>query len=624
MVDANKIEFFIPRPIYISRITFTTLLAVLILALNGQQIIDGDKVARIELHDYAVVYTDTSSQINVSKVLDEDRVWSSFPENGFTKRSSPNSYWIKFILSTGTNSRFILELNEMTLDEVILWKGDGSGFVQLGRVNKSEEFNIANSDFRLPTIEFELEENSITTLYLYVDDFQGPIACPINLFNPKSYASYNRIAENMIGMQFGIFICLLILTIVTWVYFKDFIYLLYAVHLVGVILFQLHESGLLLKYFWSFDPDITKYTRYFSSILYIISLGLIVKYFLKTKEILPKLDRILVGFIVFIILSYVVLSALIILTSFNISAVINAVIIVVILFPVFIVVICIAAYRKTKSLNPLYIILLFAMSILYTIIHPLLAYGIMDVSYKNYLSWLGPLEGFMLFGVLLKELYKSRELKIKYQEELIAERAENVNQFMSGQESERKRISQALHDGVNSRLASLKVLVSNGDSSQKNAIVKNLDSIGFDVRSISHAIDPHTLRFHGLKGAIEEEIYKIESNNVNIQFTFQYDKNVDSLQKGYIEILYYAALELLQNTLKHSAASEVKISITIDDQEVLLNYYDNGELIDSENVIPGLGLKNIASNAKLYNGSFVISRDGGQNLQRLTLLKSYT
>lgn len=58
-------------------------------------------------------------------------------------------------------------------------------------------------------------------------------------------------------------------------------------------------------------------------------------------------------------------------------------------------------------------------------------------------------------------------------------------------------------------------------------------------------------------------------------------------------------------------------------KEIVLDFMDNGEAIEVDQDKFGLGLRHITSNAKLYNGSFNITRVGNQNLQRLLLLKSY-
>ena len=72
--------------------------------------------------------------------------------------------------------------------------------------------------------------------------------------------------------------------------------------------------------------------------------------------------------------------------------------------------------------------------------------------------------------------------------------------------------------------------------------------------------------------------------------------------------LYRIVAELISNTLKHARASRITIRLWLDDQQLIIEYHDDGIGFDSQVVMQkphrGLGLTNIISRLRSISGRY--------------------
>jgi signal transduction histidine kinase len=188
--------------------------------------------------------------------------------------------------------------------------------------------------------------------------------------------------------------------------------------------------------------------------------------------------------------------------------------------------------------------------------------------------------------------------------------------IVNTEERERHRIAKDLHDGVGQLLSSVKMNLSNTESklNDKQAAAmlvqskKDIDQITTELRNISYNLLPSSLDKFGLAPAMEEQIKKLEDgSDISIHF------NNSSKQERFdpkVEItLYRVFQEMLNNSLKHSTASEITVQLLQFGNELQLMFEDNGK---GFNLKSGLekagssGLKNLYSRVALINGNMVI------------------
>ena len=194
-----------------------------------------------------------------------------------------------------------------------------------------------------------------------------------------------------------------------------------------------------------------------------------------------------------------------------------------------------------------------------------------------------------------------------------SERKKNALFFLNGQIKERKEIAQNLHDCLSLQIFRLqRFLQTNQNHPHQQILLEDVQNLSINMRRISHSLHPISLEKNGLIHAIEEEIYKIELTNEDIDIHFE-NNLTTSLNKSHSEILFYSALELIRNALLHSNCSRLSIQLIEEGTKIKLIISDNGVGYDASKIGKGMGIANIEARVKLIEGTFRIrsNEEGG-------------
>ncbi len=217
-----------------------------------------------------------------------------------------------------------------------------------------------------------------------------------------------------------------------------------------------------------------------------------------------------------------------------------------------------------------------------------------------------------------KELEKQKNLTLIKEQEI-----NTINAMIDGQEKERIRISEDLHDNIGSVLATLKLhfenLKLNREKKHFNQdklyekTEKLIDETYLKVRSIAHAKNAGVIANKGLLVAVKLMAEKIsDTNKITIQvLDFGLDKRLDNN----LEITVFRIIqELITNTIKHANATESTINITLYDQNLNIIIEDNGKgfNFNKKKLKEGIGLNSIYTRIKHLNGDFNIDSTLGK------------
>ncbi|MGP1992585.1 tetratricopeptide repeat-containing sensor histidine kinase [Zobellia laminariae] len=184
-----------------------------------------------------------------------------------------------------------------------------------------------------------------------------------------------------------------------------------------------------------------------------------------------------------------------------------------------------------------------------------------------------------------------------------------IKASIEGQDEERKRIAQELHDSIGGNLAGIKLQVSTmtGDSDKWKAINSQLDETYQLVRDISHTLIPKKFKQHAFSDLIREYIASISSSGkIKIGFYPHPEMDINALDEKVQMELFKVIQELMTNTLKHAEASNVDIHLSLLNKELSLLFEDNGQGFDVSKIKEGIGFENIRSRIKELNGKFHI------------------
>lgn len=230
-------------------------------------------------------------------------------------------------------------------------------------------------------------------------------------------------------------------------------------------------------------------------------------------------------------------------------------------------------------------------------------------------TWTGVLISILM---LVSLIFIKRIFNIQKRMDELRKESESriLSAIVRTEENERLNFSKELHDGLGPLLSSVKMAISASRGKEEAAVdekvmanaEKLIDESITSLKEISNKLSPHVLNNFGLKKAVKSFISRLP---VTENPTISLDSNIEDHRFPYnIEVVLYRVIcELITNSLKHSRAKNVFISLMEKDGIIALDYLDDGVGFDSE--IPelsekGLGFANIKSRIKSLNGTFEI------------------
>ena len=252
-----------------------------------------------------------------------------------------------------------------------------------------------------------------------------------------------------------------------------------------------------------------------------------------------------------------------------------------------------------------------------------------ELDKKNGLFRLALVGLFALVALLLGSWIIYTQRQKRKAQELIALRKqseiETLESLIQGEEKERLRIAQELHDGVNGDLSAIKFKLNSLQENNAKEIaeaVAMLDKSCEQVRAISHNLVPPALENFDLRTATSDYCYKMNANYAS-EISFQYLGDSLELPKE-IEINIYRIIqELVTNSLKHAQANEIHVQLSSNEKILQLTVEDNGMGFEAHKTSsPGMGLKNITSRVDYLGGELdIVSNKEGTSVSVLLTIK---
>lgn len=214
---------------------------------------------------------------------------------------------------------------------------------------------------------------------------------------------------------------------------------------------------------------------------------------------------------------------------------------------------------------------------------------------------------------LMAKINEIEQLSAEKQEVLRRQNIELQAALLQGQTIERKRVAADLHDNLGSTMSSLiwtmDAIDTNKMPTEEKLVYLNLKkmlSLAYEeVRLLSHNLLPEEFEIQGLVSALRYFIRKVNDNS-EIEFRLDIDYELLITDKKTEFELYSICLELVNNIIKHSKASQASILLQAQNDLILLSIKDNG-IGFFENNNDGRGLKNVKARVESLGGTWHIS-----------------
>lgn len=205
-----------------------------------------------------------------------------------------------------------------------------------------------------------------------------------------------------------------------------------------------------------------------------------------------------------------------------------------------------------------------------------------------------------------------------------------IEAALESQENERRRVAGDLHDSIGAMLSTIRLSflafakqnASNSEVVNENK--KMIDDTIDSVRRISRDLMPSTLEKFGLSQAVKEMCDRFQST-AQLPILFIERGEGGLLDKKRELMVFRIIQELINNALKHSGASTIKVSFHNASQLTII-VEDDGVGFDLETHKSdkthgkGLGLFNIENRARLANAELTFNSSPGKGTKTILII----
>lgn len=223
-----------------------------------------------------------------------------------------------------------------------------------------------------------------------------------------------------------------------------------------------------------------------------------------------------------------------------------------------------------------------------------------------YLSAIG------LISVCLLLLMKFIQ-KRKKQEEI-----RSLKSAIDIQERERKRIAEDIHDQIGPMISAIKLKINSIKHMQSMEEVQRtvaetssyIDMLMKDVRKTIRNLSPTNISENGFIKSIHDFKSVVERND--IEFLVLHEGVENKISERAKLNLYRIISEMINNSIKHSGCTAIKVIMKMYEHSTLFLYVDNGSARHDQSIQSlGMGLKNIQSRVASLQGKLYCNEHFG-------------
>lgn len=207
----------------------------------------------------------------------------------------------------------------------------------------------------------------------------------------------------------------------------------------------------------------------------------------------------------------------------------------------------------------------------------------------------------VIFIVLLFSVFQGRKNKLLQEQKNAKKKFESeiAESQIEIREETLRNISWELHDNIGQLLTLAKIQLQNSTPENIGEVSETITKSLNELRSLSKLINPEAIKEIQLKEAIQLEIDRFNRLNFIKSELKILGKEQKINEKSSI-IIFRILQEFFSNTIKHSKASKLDVTLEYTEGELQITAKDNGiGFVKEETSHKGIGLHNIESRAKL-------------------------
>lgn len=199
---------------------------------------------------------------------------------------------------------------------------------------------------------------------------------------------------------------------------------------------------------------------------------------------------------------------------------------------------------------------------------------------------------------------------------LQAERREATGRVLAGQEAERLRIAQELHDQVGQELTAVLLMLSRLEARVPDPLRADVAALQEEVRAsleevrrLSIELRPEALDDLGLASALAVLAQRF-AERFGIEVVQSVAPGLPRLSPEVELVVYRVAQEALTNVARHSGSDDAQLALRTDDGHLLLTVTDHGRGLPRGR-LPGSGMRGMRERATLLGATVHVANNAG-------------
>ncbi|MCO5231018.1 MAG: histidine kinase [Chitinophagales bacterium] len=481
--------------------------------------------------------------------------------------------WMFFNVYNAENVSFdfIVEMSNFGLSQIDYYIFHKDALIDSGSVatrgglktSKYYDRNIVIPYTALPKEEYSFLVRIYTNAPIY--------DLPVVVWNKNNKFAISQGIELGRGLFYGVLLFFIIITGLVVYLIRERSYIYYWLYLSSGGMLLLIKSGIPLEVFWPGRSYLDFVVRNFFLYLYLIVTLRFLKEFISSRVQSGWNTTLLDIFIVLGIVLWIMYIPFSLLNVMLQDTMQIVQMVYIVLTSILVLVLMIWAFSKVKDRGVLVISILYYFLFSAFLFNPFIEFGF----------WTGKLIGHFLMYIsgfaisLLLMIVTSLRMKsvitshqrMKY--DLSVLNKKYSHSLIEGQEKQRKRVAEELHDGIGAHLAAVKMKLSamklNDCSTEEKElvyrIIDNFDESTQNVRDLSHELMPPTLNRYGLEAAITDLSQKYQ-NEYPIRLYVKTNLKQNKIN-AVSEVILYRLLHQLIETLVFTHAQKAEIRLVI-------------------------------------------------------------
>jgi len=290
-------------------------LVVLVLCSSGAAAIDiadhfpvvlDEDTGRLDISRRLTYYEDPSANLNISQIVSR---WpqirsEGMPDEAYNFGFSNSTYWFQTRVTnqSSPNDRWVIEGLYPIIDqmEMFVVRPDGS----IGRqiAGDSVPFRLRPRDHHNINFFLKLAPGESVDLFFRVQT-SGAVQMRTLLWNSDEFSSADHQERFLLGLYYGLLVCMAIFNFLIFVSIRDTSYLWYVSYILSYGLLQFTLNGLAFEHLWPESPWWNN-----RAVGFLISTGMCCvlgfsRSFLALRENAPRLEKVFLTFMVFFVVT---------------------------------------------------------------------------------------------------------------------------------------------------------------------------------------------------------------------------------------------------------------------------------------------------------------------------------